>query len=395
MISFSDEEILGFYRPWSKAVVVKVLEKDFTYPVIRRRLESLWARAGRIQVLDLANNFYLVRFSADEDYQRALFEGTWKMAEERIGNYIDRTIQLDLATWEGPRARYARVCVEVDLSCPLLGKYIIEDKVYFVEYESLENIYFTCGYHRHKEDRCPKVSLDAVKQSSEPEVVESSSADRDIGSWMTVKRRHFKASTNQAKSPPSQENSGSRFSTLVAEEPATDEHRPVKTDKKTAAPKMVDETSKMDDALQSVLEKALGSKAETSKKSNSKKNMGNSHNPLADVTNILVTTAHEVAKGKSGAEGLASDSDGLVSVPIIYENPVFQSALPKQKPKAKAKPSISSAKKPSKAHDGTKVKKFVSKKPDMSSSRSKALSSSTVGRKDGSFAGGRPPDPSS
>ncbi|CAN1121243.1 hypothetical protein LINPERHAP1_LOCUS5970 [Linum perenne] len=79
MISFSDEEILGFYRPWSKAVVVKVLEKDFTYPVIRRRLESLWARAGRIQVLDLANNFYLVRFSADEDYQRALFEGTWKI----------------------------------------------------------------------------------------------------------------------------------------------------------------------------------------------------------------------------------------------------------------------------------------------------------------------------
>ncbi|CAN1841226.1 hypothetical protein LINPERHAP1_LOCUS36401, partial [Linum perenne] len=171
-----------FYRPWSKAVVVKVLEKAFTYPVIRRRLESLWARAGRIQVSDLANNFYLVRFSADEDYQRALFEGPWKILVEQIGNCIGRTIRLDLATSEGARARYARVCVEVDLSHPLLGKYIIEDKIYFVEYESLENICFTCGFYGHKEDRCPKVSPEAATHSSEPEVVEPSSVDRDIGS---------------------------------------------------------------------------------------------------------------------------------------------------------------------------------------------------------------------
>ncbi|CAN1841227.1 hypothetical protein LINPERHAP1_LOCUS36401, partial [Linum perenne] len=211
-----------FYRPWSKAVVVKVLEKAFTYPVIRRRLESLWARAGRIQVSDLANNFYLVRFSADEDYQRALFEGPWKILDyyfsvakwspefneedpirkiltwvrlpklpihffnsfvvEQIGNCIGRTIRLDLATSEGARARYARVCVEVDLSHPLLGKYIIEDKIYFVEYESLENICFTCGFYGHKEDRCPKVSPEAATHSSEPEVVEPSSVDRDIGS---------------------------------------------------------------------------------------------------------------------------------------------------------------------------------------------------------------------
>ncbi|CAN1188053.1 hypothetical protein LINPERHAP1_LOCUS28172 [Linum perenne] len=114
----------------------------------------------------MANNFFLVRFSDEEDYQRAAFGGLWKIydyyitvarwspsfndeeplktimtwgrlpklpiqyfnhvAVNRIGNYIGRTIRMDLATSEGARARYARVCVEIDLSKPLLGKYMIE-----------------------------------------------------------------------------------------------------------------------------------------------------------------------------------------------------------------------------------------------------------------------------
>ncbi|CAN1813016.1 hypothetical protein LINPERHAP1_LOCUS26729 [Linum perenne] len=57
----------------------------------------------------------------------------------RIGNCIGRTVKLDLATSEGARAHYAQVCVEVDLSKPLLGKYLLEDKTYYVEYESLES----------------------------------------------------------------------------------------------------------------------------------------------------------------------------------------------------------------------------------------------------------------
>ncbi|CAN1800486.1 hypothetical protein LINPERHAP1_LOCUS22551 [Linum perenne] len=76
----------------------------------------------------MSNSFFLVRFSNEDDYQRAAFECPWKIAVERIGNHIGKTIHLDLATEEGARARYARVCVEVDLARPLLGKYIIEDR---------------------------------------------------------------------------------------------------------------------------------------------------------------------------------------------------------------------------------------------------------------------------
>ncbi|CAN1298894.1 hypothetical protein LINPERPRIM_LOCUS23988 [Linum perenne] len=157
-ISFSEDEVRSFYKPWSKALVVKVLERNFSYQTVKRRLETLWARSGKIQDTDAANAFYLARFSDQDDYQRATFKGPWKLAVTRIGNHIGCTIRLDLATSEGARARYARVCVEVDISKPLLGKYMIEDRTYLVEYESLENICHHCGLYGHLIDSCSKLS---------------------------------------------------------------------------------------------------------------------------------------------------------------------------------------------------------------------------------------------
>ncbi|CAN1163739.1 hypothetical protein LINPERHAP1_LOCUS28754 [Linum perenne] len=179
-IAFTDEEIKTFCKPWSKALVVKVLKKSFSFLAVKRRLEFLWARSGPIQVSDLDNSLFLVRFAQENDYKAAAFGGPWKIydfyiavaqwspsfseedpfkmiltlarlpklpiqyfnqvAVERIGNYIGKTVRLDLATAEGARGRYARVCVEVDILKPLLGKYIIEDRVLKIEYESLENM---------------------------------------------------------------------------------------------------------------------------------------------------------------------------------------------------------------------------------------------------------------
>ncbi|CAN1797504.1 hypothetical protein LINPERHAP1_LOCUS21292, partial [Linum perenne] len=95
------------------------------------------------------------------------------VAVNRIGNHIGRTIQMDLATAEGARARYARVCLEIDISKPLLGKYMIGDRVFYVEYESIENICYMCGFYGHKKDSCllckSSASPDEVVAVQEPE----------------------------------------------------------------------------------------------------------------------------------------------------------------------------------------------------------------------------------
>ncbi|CAN1786181.1 hypothetical protein LINPERHAP1_LOCUS17144, partial [Linum perenne] len=110
---------------------------------------------------------------------------------ERIVNHIGRTIKLDLATAEGAWARYARVCVEVDLSKPLLGKYMVDDRIMYIEYEILDKICYSCGMYGHKLDSCPLNSPHDtdIPTETEPEPLPEKEVEGDSGSWMTVTRR--------------------------------------------------------------------------------------------------------------------------------------------------------------------------------------------------------------
>ncbi|CAI0538255.1 unnamed protein product [Linum tenue] len=49
-------------------------------------------------------------------------------------------MQVDRATEEGARGEYARVCVQVDLTKPLLSKFKIDGNKYFIQYEELEKV---------------------------------------------------------------------------------------------------------------------------------------------------------------------------------------------------------------------------------------------------------------
>ncbi|CAN1147346.1 hypothetical protein LINPERHAP2_LOCUS15828 [Linum perenne] len=341
-IRFSDEEIKGFYKPWSKALVVKVLERTFPYQAMRRQLEILWAKHGTIQVSDIANGFFLARFSNADDYNRAAFEGPWKMfdyyitvakwspdfneeepikkiltwvrlpklpihffnpvAVGRIGDYIGKTVRLDLATKDGSRARYARVCVEIDLSKPLLGKYVIEDRVLRVEYESLENLCYFCGVYGHKIYCCPSLAEDgtSLAQQAPPEK-EKPSLDEDMketaGEWMTVVRRHKKPQTKGFKTPGKPGGSGSRFSILQPDspEPPPQIGNPPPPPPSEKVPKVVPSPSPGSDSDPTPFEMAASLSKVLGGNDQGQAPKTNPRPPLADVTNDQVGLI-----GKSG-----------------------------------------------------------------------------------------------
>ncbi|CAN0918671.1 hypothetical protein LINGRAHAP2_LOCUS31003 [Linum grandiflorum] len=128
----------------------------------------------------MSNCCYAVRFSSKEDYLKAAFGGPWKifdyyivvsiwtpdfnvnqpirkiltwiqlldlplhyfndLAVSRIAGYVGTAVRVDVATANGECARYARACVEIDLSRPLLRKYELASAKFKVVYESLENL---------------------------------------------------------------------------------------------------------------------------------------------------------------------------------------------------------------------------------------------------------------
>ncbi|CAN1158501.1 hypothetical protein LINPERHAP2_LOCUS22176 [Linum perenne] len=398
VIAFSEEEIQSFYKPWSKALVVKVLEKAFSFPVTRRRLESLWARAGRIQVTDMANSFFLVRFSEEDDYQRALFKGPWKMAVERIGNHIGRTIRLDLATAEGARARYARVCIEVDLSKPLLGKYVIEDRVYLIEYESLDNICYSCGMYGHKVAGCSKIVIPAPtpppeKESGvEPPIIkdaEQCEAVGNCGSWMTVKRRQRKPTKAPIPPPKSDQNHASRFATLAEESSLNDPPTSEPPIFPSQATEVQADPDTMAAELKEQLDQALNNDPANGKGSTKAKARMKKPESLSDITN---TYGKQKSNAPKKTPNEALNSAGLVSVPVTFGNPVFQTSVPNQKAKPKSKFTLSASSTLGKPSVAATVKKFGPKLPGTTSSQ--VLTAITVkeSRTVGGNSGSRPPE---
>lgn len=72
----------------------------------------------------------------------------------KIGDAIGKTIKIDNTTGYALRGRYARLCVELDLTKPLIPKVRVGKRWYPVEYEGLGMLCFHCGRFGHSEHGC-------------------------------------------------------------------------------------------------------------------------------------------------------------------------------------------------------------------------------------------------
>ncbi|KAJ1428453.1 Zinc finger, CCHC-type [Sesbania bispinosa] len=100
----------------------------------------------------------------------------------RIGNVLGKTVKIDSNTlrensgcqgeFATERAKFARVCIKVDLKRIFISKFSLEGRVYPVKYEGLHLVCFQCGRYGHKKEGCP-LNL------QHKEVPEFEKADRD------------------------------------------------------------------------------------------------------------------------------------------------------------------------------------------------------------------------
>lgn len=75
VIPLSDEEWQQWSKPWQRTLVTKVLGKTVSFWALESFLQRRWIRTGTIKIVDMADGFFLVYFSSDEDYNHALYEG--------------------------------------------------------------------------------------------------------------------------------------------------------------------------------------------------------------------------------------------------------------------------------------------------------------------------------
>ncbi|KAK2384311.1 zinc ion binding / nucleic acid binding protein [Trifolium repens] len=193
----SKAEEKRIHKPWKRGVIVKLLGRRIGYKALETRLKQMWVKKGIINIIDLGNDYYLVTFSHDFDHGTALMNGPWFIYDhyltvkewspdfhpqsdtikkvavwvrisglpieyydsrvlKHIGNKIGSTVKVDKNTLMQERGKYARICVEVDLSKSLLAMFMIKGRKYNVEYEGLHLLCKNCGKFGHYSEGCPE-----------------------------------------------------------------------------------------------------------------------------------------------------------------------------------------------------------------------------------------------
>jgi hypothetical protein len=181
--------------PWKDAIVVKLLGKNIGYHTMRERLQKTWRTQGGFEIMDNDNGFFMVKFDEAADKEKVITGGPWLIFDHclavahwtpefasptatvdktivwvrfpglnlvyydesfllAMASALGRPIKVDTNTLKIERGKFARVCVEIDLTLPVVGKIWVNGHWYKVQYEGLHLICTSCGCYGHLGRNC-------------------------------------------------------------------------------------------------------------------------------------------------------------------------------------------------------------------------------------------------
>ncbi|XP_057441868.1 uncharacterized protein LOC130733658 [Lotus japonicus] len=241
VVPISLEEYEEWCRPWKYSLVIKLLGKRIGFKWMNQRIHHFWAREGDLKVIDLTDDYFLVRFVSEKDYLYALFEGPWRIADHYL--LVQRWRPMfkpgddevrKIAVW----VRFPKLPQELYNETFLwrAGSMLALGTECNVEYEGLHFICFECGRYGHKKEYCPELiaplscppepvatkttptNLDA---NQNPGIVheETPSAETQscFGPWMMAKRQPKRKPPKASNQGTILRENGTRFDVLSRE----------------------------------------------------------------------------------------------------------------------------------------------------------------------------------
>ncbi|XP_045792034.1 uncharacterized protein LOC123886793 [Trifolium pratense] len=205
-VSLNESYFNDLCHPWKEALVIKVLGKRVGYQALKERLQKIWKLQGGFDMMNVDQGFYMVKCNLLADRERIMSQGPWMVFDHylavaqwspefaaptaqvektlvwirfpglnllfydesfllALASTIGTPVKVDTNTLNVERGRFARICVEIDLTKPVVGKVWIHGHWYKVQYEGLHMICATCGCYGHITRNCTKVP--AVKTTTE------------------------------------------------------------------------------------------------------------------------------------------------------------------------------------------------------------------------------------
>ncbi|XP_024006073.1 uncharacterized protein LOC112082788 [Eutrema salsugineum] len=229
VITIGTEVLEAMNGLWKQCMIVKVLGRNIPISNMSRKLKELWQPRGAMYVMDLPRQFFMVRFEVEAEYLAALTGGPWRafgsylmvqawspdfdplshdivttsvwvrLANLPVNFYhrsilmgiargLGKPVKVDAMTLNFERARFTRVCVEVDLKKPLKGTVMVNGERYYVAYEGMSNICATCGLYGHLVHTCPNGRREEGAGSPKSTMVAEVTSNSQVGDGFTEVR---------------------------------------------------------------------------------------------------------------------------------------------------------------------------------------------------------------
>ncbi|KAL8161736.1 LOW QUALITY PROTEIN: hypothetical protein V2J09_013225 [Rumex salicifolius] len=271
-VTIAPEVLEVLASAWKSCLVIKALGMIIRFEIMQRKLKELWKPAGKMRVIDLPNGYYIIKFSDESDYMGVLTGRPWTvfgryvvikpwspsfnprtdvvhttpawirftdllviLYEEKvllqIASAVGHPIKVDQRTLNANRGRFARICIELDLTKPLIGAVIINGTCFLI---GLHTICFGCGRFGHYQPACPQDPKNVAKRleveafQAVAIVAGKQPVSKAWGTWMIPSRRGSprteevitapKGSTNPPARTEGQNISNGRFASLAVDE---------------------------------------------------------------------------------------------------------------------------------------------------------------------------------
>ncbi|KAL0012016.1 hypothetical protein SO802_007124 [Lithocarpus litseifolius] len=236
--------------PWGQAIIVKTFGRNVGFLYLSSRLRSMWKPVGRMDIIDLECDFFLIKFDLKSDLDDVLKGGPWFVGQhflairqwelefnaskascssvavwirlpqlpiefydpsilKKIRSTIGLVLRIGSHSINGERGRFARLCIQINIDKPLIKCVKIGKMAQTVQYEGLNSLCFACGRIGHKKEgrpsliRKPEPSPKRPGSNDQPSNSSSSGAlsqeeelcngeehkKEQYGDWMVAKRK--------------------------------------------------------------------------------------------------------------------------------------------------------------------------------------------------------------
>nr|POE90796.1 hypothetical protein CFP56_23091 [Quercus suber] len=173
-VKLSKETKLRIREPWSKALIVKVFSRTVGFNYLTFKLNALWKPFARMDCVNLRKDYFLIRFSSMEGYDKVLRGGPWFVGENFLA----------IRPWEpyykASKAKLSSVAVWVRLP----GGSAQRNR--------------QSNWAGHKQEQCCyKVKLttnsgEEGESSHHEEGAQEEQMDGNFGPWMSIDLTHHK-----------------------------------------------------------------------------------------------------------------------------------------------------------------------------------------------------------